>query len=137
MFQYRIPVNQEDMVGTLLTFSAVILDGLKKMGFSISTSDADAYLHAWNVVGHLSGVEIERYADEGVLDTRAMRNVPGGVIQAKDGYVVSDGADGRGGGVVAGLRTVAVASSVIRKTRISRRSWRSSTRSSSPSGRGA
>jgi len=39
----------------------------------------------------LSAVEIERYADEGVLDTRAMRNVPGGVIPAKDGYVVLDG----------------------------------------------
>ncbi len=39
----------------------------------------------------LSGVEIERYADDGVLDTRATRNVPGGVIPAKDGYVVLDG----------------------------------------------
>lgn len=39
----------------------------------------------------LSGVEIERYADEGVLDTRATRNVPGGVIPAADGYVVLDG----------------------------------------------
>jgi hypothetical protein len=55
--EYGLPVNQEDMIGTLLTFSAVILDGLDKMGFSISTADADAYIHAWNVVGHLSGVQ--------------------------------------------------------------------------------
>jgi hypothetical protein len=54
--EYGLPVNQEDMIGTLLTFSAVILDGLSKMGFSVSTADADAYIHAWNVVGHLSGV---------------------------------------------------------------------------------
>lgn len=54
--EYGLPVNQEDTIGTLLTFSAVILDGLRKMGFSITTADADAYIHAWNVVGHLSGV---------------------------------------------------------------------------------
>ena len=39
----------------------------------------------------LSGVEIERWADDGVLDTRQTRNVPGGVIPAADGYVVLDG----------------------------------------------
>lgn len=54
--EYGLPVNQEDTIGTLLTFSAVILDGLSKMGFNMSTADADAYIHAWNVVGHLSGV---------------------------------------------------------------------------------
>ncbi|MEN9934461.1 MAG: hypothetical protein RLZZ387_1040 [Chloroflexota bacterium] len=52
-----LPVNQEDMVGTLLTFSAVILDGLRKLGFSVSDEDADAYVHAWNVVGVLMGVD--------------------------------------------------------------------------------
>jgi len=39
----------------------------------------------------LSGVEIERWADDGVLDTRGTRNLPGGVIPAQDGYVVLDG----------------------------------------------
>ncbi|MGE3857294.1 MAG: CaiB/BaiF CoA transferase family protein [Dehalococcoidia bacterium] len=38
----------------------------------------------------LSGVEIERFADDGVLDTRRTRNVPGGVVPAQDGYVVLD-----------------------------------------------
>jgi len=55
--EYGLPVNQEDMIGTLLTFSALILDGLNKMGFEISTAEADAYIHTWNVVGHLSGVQ--------------------------------------------------------------------------------
>jgi hypothetical protein len=55
--EYGLPVNQEDMIGTLLTFSAVILDGMSKMGFSVSRADANAYIHTWNVVGHLSGVQ--------------------------------------------------------------------------------
>jgi hypothetical protein len=54
--EYGLPVNQEDMVGTLLTFSAVILHGLMKMGFNTSAADADAYIHTWSVIGHLSGV---------------------------------------------------------------------------------
>lgn len=51
-----LPVNQEDMLGTLLTFSAVILDGLRKLGFVVADADAEAYLHTWNVIGVLMGV---------------------------------------------------------------------------------
>ena len=29
-----LPINQEDQLGTLLTFSAVILDGLRKLGLA-------------------------------------------------------------------------------------------------------
>ncbi|HJZ47060.1 MAG TPA: oxygenase MpaB family protein [Roseiflexaceae bacterium] len=69
--EYGLPLNQEDMIGTLLTFSVVILDGLRKMGFSVSTEDADAFMLAWNVVGHLSGVHPallpESAADGGAL----------------------------------------------------------------------
>jgi hypothetical protein len=51
-----LPINQEDQLGTLLTFSYAILDGLRKLGFSVSDADADAYIHTWNVIGALMGV---------------------------------------------------------------------------------
>jgi hypothetical protein len=54
-----LPVNQEDMLGTLLTFSAVILDGLRKLGFVVAEADAHAYLHTWNVIGALMGVRYD------------------------------------------------------------------------------
>jgi hypothetical protein len=69
--EYGLPVNQEDMIGTLLTFSAVILDGLNKMGFSMSTAEADAYMHTWNVVGHLSGVD-RALLPESAADAKAL-----------------------------------------------------------------
>jgi ER-bound oxygenase mpaB/B'/Rubber oxygenase, catalytic domain len=50
------PINQEDLVGTLLAFSWVCLDGLRQMGFELSVDEADSYLHSWNVVGHLLGI---------------------------------------------------------------------------------
>lgn len=55
--EFGLPINQEDMIGTLLTFSYVTLDGLKKLGCAIDPDDADAYMHAWNVVGAVMGVD--------------------------------------------------------------------------------
>ncbi len=50
------PINQEDMAGTNLAFSFIILRGLRKVGIAVDRADADAYLHLWNVVGWLMGV---------------------------------------------------------------------------------
>jgi hypothetical protein len=55
--EYGIPVNQEDLAGTLMSFSWITLDGLEKLNVPLSDSDQRAYLHCWNVVGHLLGVQ--------------------------------------------------------------------------------
>ena len=51
------PINQEDMAFTLLTFSYVILRSLKRLGIKVTNADAEAYLHCWNVVGFIMGVD--------------------------------------------------------------------------------
>jgi hypothetical protein len=51
------PINQEDLAGTLCTFSIVPLEALQQLGTSVSDDEADAYLHAWNVVGHVLGLD--------------------------------------------------------------------------------
>ncbi|MGH2758966.1 MAG: oxygenase MpaB family protein [Actinomycetota bacterium] len=53
---WGVPINQEDLVGTMLTFSIVILDALEKTGERFQREEAEAYHHTWNVVGHLVGV---------------------------------------------------------------------------------
>ena len=53
------PVNQEDMIGTNLSFSLLIIRGLKKMGVYISSTEEAAYLTAWNDIGHLLGIRSE------------------------------------------------------------------------------
>jgi ER-bound oxygenase mpaB/B'/Rubber oxygenase, catalytic domain len=50
------PINQEDLAGTLLTFSYVAADPMRRLGVHLSAKDVDAYLHLWNVIGHLLGV---------------------------------------------------------------------------------
>ena len=51
------PVNQEDMAGTLFTFSVVTLRSLALLGYHPTPREAQAYYHTWRVVGFLMGVD--------------------------------------------------------------------------------
>jgi hypothetical protein len=55
--EYGVPVNQEDLAGTLMAFSFISLEGLRKIGISVSTADREAYLHCWRIVGQMLGLE--------------------------------------------------------------------------------
>ncbi|HUR33343.1 MAG TPA: oxygenase MpaB family protein [Vicinamibacterales bacterium] len=50
------PINQEDLAGTMLTFSCVILDGLAKFDIEVPPRQAEAYFQAWCAVGRLMGI---------------------------------------------------------------------------------
>jgi hypothetical protein len=52
-----IPCNQEELSYTLLTFGFVYLRSLRRLGIRLSESDEASYLHLWNVVGHLIGID--------------------------------------------------------------------------------
>ena len=51
-----LPVNQEDLLGTLWTFSITPIERLERSGATISDEDKDAVIHLWCVVGHLLGI---------------------------------------------------------------------------------
>jgi hypothetical protein len=51
-----LPINQEDMAGTLMSFSFLVLDGLRKLGIDVSSTEELAFLRAWRVVGTILGV---------------------------------------------------------------------------------
>lgn len=53
------PINQEDMLGTNLAFSLVVLRGMEKLGYSVDKSYEEAYINTWNVIGFLLGVKQE------------------------------------------------------------------------------
>ncbi len=60
--EFNQPINQEDLAGTLLAFSWVVIDGLRKLGFHPTDAEAEAYLHCWKVVGHILGVREDMMA---------------------------------------------------------------------------
>lgn len=51
------PICQEDMAYTLQTFAYVVLRGLKTMGAEVTPAQEDAFIHCWNVVGAVLGID--------------------------------------------------------------------------------
>lgn len=54
---WGVPINQADMLGTLLEFSLLMLDGVQRLGFHVDPSERKAILAMWRYCGHLSGVD--------------------------------------------------------------------------------
>ena len=53
------PINQEDLAGTRMSFSYVFSDPMRRLGVRVPAKDVEAYLHLWNVIGHLLGLRDE------------------------------------------------------------------------------
>lgn len=53
---FGTPINQEDLAGTMLTFSYTVLDGLKKMESPASPDEEAAFVYAWSVIGRMLGL---------------------------------------------------------------------------------
>jgi hypothetical protein len=58
-----LPCNQEELAYTLLTFHYIFLRGLRTLGLRESRENEEAYLHTWNVLGHVLGIEHRLMAD--------------------------------------------------------------------------
>jgi len=65
------PINQEDLLETLLTFTEIVFEVFDKTGVTYSDDDAEAYLHTWSYVGHILGVLPDRLPLSRA-DTRAL-----------------------------------------------------------------
>jgi hypothetical protein len=51
------PINQEDLTGTLLTFSILVLDGLRKIGVELQPGEEHGYLEVWKHIGAMLGID--------------------------------------------------------------------------------
>ena len=51
-----VPLNQEDMLGTLMTFTTAAFESLDRECVPYSRAQAESYLHAWCIVGELLGI---------------------------------------------------------------------------------
>jgi hypothetical protein len=57
------PINQEDLIGTNLTFSLIVLRGWKKMGFQVSNNEVDLLMNYWKWVGKMMGIDTNYWPD--------------------------------------------------------------------------
>ena len=51
-----VPINQEDLAGTLLTFSTAVLQGLDALGIRVERAAQEAYMTTWAALGGILGV---------------------------------------------------------------------------------
>lgn len=71
---YGLPINQEDLLGTMLAFSCVVIEGVERIGIKISNDEKEAVLHLWKCIGFLIGIDEKLMPDnyEASLKTWAM-----------------------------------------------------------------
>ncbi|MEA2451236.1 MAG: hypothetical protein QOG63_3168 [Thermoleophilaceae bacterium] len=53
---WGVPICQEDLLGTLLSFSDIVVKSLRRLGVRVSDQEAEDYLYLWRVVGEMLGV---------------------------------------------------------------------------------
>lgn len=52
-----VPINQEDLLGTLIVFSYGVLWGLERLGVTMTLQEQEDYLYAWQIIGELLGID--------------------------------------------------------------------------------
>jgi hypothetical protein len=90
--QWGEPINQEELAGTLLSFSSLAVDNLELRGGWVAPGDAEDYLHAWRCIGHWMGIEAEMRPTSmaeardlwGRIEMRNFSRTPEGVALTRD-----------------------------------------------------
>lgn len=77
--EWGVPICQEDLAGTLLSFSVTVCQSLERSRITLTAEQKESYLHLWKVIGYVMGID-ERllpadYPDaESLLDRWIARN---------------------------------------------------------------
>src|SRR3954463_7471836 len=51
-----VPLCQQDMLGALLIFSVQVIDGMRRIGISVTEREAEDYYYVWRVTGAMLGI---------------------------------------------------------------------------------
>ncbi len=51
------PINQEDLLGTMLAFVVPVFESLERMGVGVTCEEREAYTRTWCAIGYLLGIE--------------------------------------------------------------------------------
>ena len=77
--RYGVPINQEDLIGTILGFSWLVIDGLRTLGAGWTAQEEEDYLYLWCVYGCMMGMHPEGEAPD-------MKWLPSNVEEAAELY---------------------------------------------------
>lgn len=65
--KYGEPVNHEDMLATIMGFSYLVIDGIRRLGLPLSETEAEDYYYLWRVYAQMMGIP-EEYVPAGVAE---------------------------------------------------------------------
>lgn len=54
-----VPVNQEDQLGTMFTFTVSVFEALESMGVEVDDVDRDSWFHVWDIASRHLGLGVE------------------------------------------------------------------------------
>jgi hypothetical protein len=54
--RYGIPVNQEDMLGTVMGFSYLVIEGMRTLKAGLTTQEEEDFLYLWRVFAQMMGI---------------------------------------------------------------------------------
>src|SRR3954453_13064947 len=74
-----VPICQEDLAGTLISFSWLVVESLRRLGIELSDAQAEDYHYRWRVIGEMLGVDpaaipLDLAAARELTDVMARRN---------------------------------------------------------------
>jgi hypothetical protein len=53
----EVPINQEDLLGTMLGFSVVVVRAVRRLGIQVERAEAEDFYHLWRGIGALLGIK--------------------------------------------------------------------------------
>jgi hypothetical protein len=68
--RYGVPVNQEDMLGTIMGFSYLVIVGLRQLRAELSPVEEEDFYYLWRTYAHLMGI-VPAHIPETVADAAA------------------------------------------------------------------
>jgi hypothetical protein len=54
--KFGVPVNHEDMLATIMGFSYLVIEGMKRLGLPLSEAEAEDYYYLWRVYAQMMGI---------------------------------------------------------------------------------
>ena len=75
------PICQEDMAYTLQTFAYVVVRGMDDLGVKMTPRQKEAYIHCWNVTGHIMGLQRDLIPEPQPGDTHTRWELAGALYR--------------------------------------------------------
>lgn len=77
--RHGVPVNHEDMLATIMAFSWLVVDGIRRLGLPLSEEEAEDLYYVWKVFAQVMGIHPPDRPDDDSL-------VPGNLAEAREFY---------------------------------------------------